>query len=225
MTYIETELKQLKSEIVAMWHQISGQMKKAMKALATVDKALANDILMTEKDVNRRELEIDNRCENIFALYNPVAIDLRLVLALLKINSNLERIGDVAASVARYVKRASDDSYLKLIEDTHALSMFEEAADLIEDVLTAFEKEDTKLAESIFRRDKALNAMNKNAKASIIAYIRKNPDSVEQCLDILSIIRKLERAGDQSKNIAHEILFFVEAKVSKHRPKDERNEG
>jgi phosphate transport system protein len=220
MTYIENELQQLKAEILTMWRLISDQMKKAMKSLASMDKATAVEILTNEKRVNAMEIEIDRRCENVFALYNPVAIDLRLVLALLKINSNLERIGDVAASVARFVKKSEQGELELLLEKTNALNMFEEASDLIEDVLIAFETENTQLAESIFRRDKALNELNKSAKAAIISYIKINPESVERCLNILTIIRKLERAGDQSKSIAHEIIFYVEAKVSKHSTKE-----
>jgi phosphate transport system protein len=223
MTYIELELQQLKADIVNMWHLISEQMKKAMQTLATMDRNLAGEILENEKIVNSREVEIDSRCENVFALYNPVAIDLRLVLALLKINSSLERIGDVAASVARFVRRSDDPMYELLIERTHALTMFEEATDLLEDVLLAFETENTILADSIFKRDKALNDLNKSAKNSIVSYIKSNPESVEQCLAILSIIRKLERAGDQSKSIAHEIIFYIEAKVSKH--SQDKNQG
>jgi phosphate transport system protein len=187
-----------------------------MKSMATMNKDIAAQIIETEKRVNAMELEIDERCENIFALYNPVAIDLRLVLALLKINSNLERIGDVAASVARFVSKSHTSVYEVLLEKTHALTMFEEASDLIEDVLVAFETENTQLAESIFTRDRALNELNKAAKAEIIAYIKNNPQAVEECLNVLSVIRKLERAGDQSKSIASEIIFYVEAKVSKH---------
>src|SRR3954471_15625435 len=127
MTYIEIELQQLKTEITGMWRLIAQQMKSAMKTLATMDAGLAAQILETEKKVNAMELDIDRRCENVFALYNPVAVDLRLVLALLKINANLERIGDVAASVGRFVKRAQGLDYHALIERTHALPMFEEA--------------------------------------------------------------------------------------------------
>jgi phosphate transport system protein len=220
MTYIEAELQQLKAQIVTMWQLISEQMKNAMTTLATMNKEQASRILELEKTVNDMEVEIDTRCENVFALYNPVAIDLRLVLALLKINSNLERIGDAAASVARFVKKSEDPVFELLIEKTHALSMFEEASDLIEDVLVAFETENTELANSIFKRDKALNELHKTAKAEIIKFIKANPGSVEECLGILSIIRKLERTGDQTKSIAHEIIFYVEAKVSKHKPQE-----
>jgi phosphate transport system protein len=221
MTLIEIELQQLKKEILNMWQLISKQLTKAITVLVELDLSIAEEILANEKRVNLMEVEIDRRCEDVFALYNPVAIDLRLVLALLKINSSLERIGDVAASVARYARKPQGAETPSLIKSTQALIMFEEANALVRDVMHAFEKEDTALAESIFHRDRALNEYFKNAKAVIIEYIKQNPQTVENCLNILSIIRKLERAGDQSKSIAHEIIFYIEAKVSKHQGKGE----
>lgn len=219
MSHIEVEMQQLKTEIVAMWKLVSVQMKTAMIALAKMDKQMAEEIMLSEKKVNSLELRIDRDCENIFALHNPVANDLRLVLALLRINSNLERIGDIAASVAKFIKKSDGYDYKILIEKTHALEMFEEASDLLDDVLSSFESENSQLAESIFRRDRTLNELNKSARAVIISQIKQDPESVEQCLSMLSIIRKLERAGDQSKSIAEEIIFFIEAKVLKHSPK------
>lgn len=221
MSHIEVEMQQLKAEIVAMWKLVSMQMKTAMVALAKMDKEMVGEIMLAEKKVNSLELKIDRDCENIFALHNPVANDLRLVLALLRINSNLERIGDIAASVAKFIKKSNGFDYKPLIEKTHALEMFEEASDLLDDVLNSFESENAQLAESIFRRDRTLNELNKNARAVIISHIKQDPESVEECLSMLSIIRKLERAGDQSKSIAEEIIFFIEAKVLKHAPKGE----
>ena len=181
-----------------------------------MDKQLATETLATEKQVNALELKIDRTCEGIFALYNPVAQDLRLVLAQLRINYNLEKIGDIAASVAKFVKKSFVYDYSSLIENTHALQMFEEANDLLTDVMTSFETEDAELAKNILKRDKALNQQNDQARAYIIDQIKKDPENVEEYLKMLSLIRKLERAGDQSKAIAKEIIFFVEAKIVKH---------
>ncbi|MEI6021328.1 MAG: phosphate signaling complex protein PhoU [Bacteroidota bacterium] len=221
MSHIEVEMQQLKAEIVEMWNLVSAQMKTAMVALAKMDKELAKEILNNEKKVNSLELKIDRECENIFALHNPVANDLRLVLALLRINANLERIGDIAASVAKFINKSDGFDYKNLVEETHALEMFEEACDLVEDVKASFETENTRLAESIFKRDRTLNELNKNARAIIIAHIKKDPENVESFLAFLAIIRKLERSGDQSKSIAEELIFFIEAKVLKHAPKAE----
>ncbi len=223
MSHIEVEMQQLKAEIVEMWNLVSAQMKTAMVALAKMDKGLAKEILNNEKKVNSLELKIDRDCENIFALHNPVANDLRLVLALLRINSNLERIGDIAASVAKFINKSDGFEYKGLVEETHALEMFEEACDLVDDVKASFETENTQLAESIFKRDRTLNELNKNARAIVIAHIKKDPENVESFLSFLAIIRKLERSGDQSKSIAEELIFFIEAKVLKHAPKAEGN--
>lgn len=216
MTHLEHEMQQLKAEILDMSQLVSQQMKDSLLALAKMDKQLAIETLATEKQVNAMELKIDRTCEGIFALYNPVAQDLRLVLAQLRINYNLEKIGDIAASVAKFVKKSFNYNYASLIEHTHALQMFEEANDLLIDVMTSFEKEDAELAKNILKRDKALNQQNDLARAYIIDQIKKDPENVEEYLKVLSLVRKLERAGDQSKAIAKEIIFFVEAKIVKH---------
>lgn len=219
MSHIEVEMQQLKAEIVEMWKLVSTQMRDAMVSLANLDKEKAKEILLVEKQVNLLELKIDRSCENIFALHNPVANDLRLVLALLRINYNLERIGDIAASVAKFIKKSDEFNYSTLIQNTHVLEMFEEACDLLNDVLSSFETENAELAHSIFKRDRTLNELNKNARALVINEIKQDAQHVEEYLSMLSIIRKLERAGDQSKSIAEEIIFFIDAKVLKHNQK------
>lgn len=216
MSMIEHEIQGLKLEIVDMWKLVSEQMRDSMITLLKMDKQLAGETVATEKQVNAMELKIDRSCESIFALHNPVANDLRLVLALLRINYNLEKIGDIAASIAKFVKKTQGYDYTPLIESTQVLQMFEEARDLLDDVRLAFEKEDVQLAINIFKRDKSLNELNRTARSVIINEIKKDPEHVEELLKMLSVIRKLERAGDQSKSIAEEIIFFIEAKIVKH---------
>src|SRR5476649_2205413 len=103
MTQIETEITALKKELVSMWMLVQSQLNKAKDAMTNFDKDLAREVLVKEKRVNSFELKIDRDCENIFALYCPVAIDLRFLLAALKINTNLERIGDIAEGIAKYI--------------------------------------------------------------------------------------------------------------------------
>src|SRR3982750_983496 len=107
MTQLENEISALKKELVNMWILVQSQLNKAREAMINFDKDLAREVLVKEKRVNSFELKIDRDCENIFALYCPVAIDLRFLLAALKINTNLERIGDIAAGVAKYVIESS----------------------------------------------------------------------------------------------------------------------
>ena len=153
MTHLEIEIKRLKDEILEMFEIISLQLTKTHIALTTMDKELAREVNYNEKRVNALELKIDKDCENIFALFNPVAIDLRFVLAALKINYNLERIGDIADGICRYVSEATTPFDKEVLEATRLNEMFKMAILMIEDVKTSFDNEDTKLARGIFKKD------------------------------------------------------------------------
>lgn len=216
MSQLEEELKHLKNDTIGMWKLCISQIRKIQEALITFDKDLAHEVVANEKRVNGSELKIDRDCENLFALFNPVAVDLRFVLAVLKINSNLERTGDIAEGIGKFIVHAQKPFDSKILELTQVIIMIEEASDMLQDVLKAFETEDTKLARSIFKRDELLNVINFNAHSIVANYIKQNPEDIEQGLYILSTIRKLERVGDHCKNIAEEIIFYVEAKVLKH---------
>ncbi|HEY8783969.1 MAG TPA: phosphate signaling complex protein PhoU [Mucilaginibacter sp.] len=216
MTPLENEINALKKELINMWILVQSQLNKAKEAMVQFDKDLAHEVLVREKRVNSFELKIDRDVENIFALYCPVAIDLRFLLAALKINTNLERIGDIAAGVAKYVVESSVNFDVATLKSTSLLRMYDEAVNILIDTRNAFEKEDTVLARSIFKRDDVLDAINLDAANAIGDVIRADPNSMPEALYMLSIFRKLERVGDQSKNIAEEIIFYVEAKILKH---------
>jgi phosphate transport system protein len=216
MTQLENEIGALKKELVNMWILVQSQLNKAREAMTNFDKDLAREVLVKEKRVNSFELKIDRDCENIFALYCPVAIDLRFLLAALKINTNLERIGDIAASVAKYVIESNTNFNGDALESTSIIRMYDEAIAILTDTRTAFENEDTALARSIFKRDEVLDVVNRNATNTIAEVIKGDTSMLTEALFMLSIIRKLERIGDQSKNIAEEIIFYVEAKILKH---------
>jgi phosphate transport system protein len=216
MTPLENEINALKKELISMWILVQSQLNKAKEAMVQFDKDLAREVLVKEKRVNSFELKIDRDCENIFALHCPVAVDLRFLLAALKINTNLERIGDIAAGIALYVVESAVNFDVKALESTSILRMYDEAVNILIDTRTAFEKEDTVLARSIFKRDDVLDAINMNAPEVIGDLIKADMNNMPEALYMLSIIRKLERVGDQSKNIAEEIIFYVEAKILKH---------
>lgn len=217
MTHLEIELGQLKTEVINMWDLVRSQLANARIAMFNFDKDLAREVMAKERRVNAEELKIDRDCENIFALFTPVAVDLRYVLAVLKINSNLERIGDIAEGTAKYVVNIKEPFDKELLAATHIAKMFDEAINVLEDSLSAFEKEDTVLARGIFKKDEFLNEVNQSANELIEAYLTTNPQNIDQALYIHSTIRKLERIGDHSKNISEEIIFYLEAKVLKHK--------
>jgi len=223
MSHLDIELQQLKQETIKMWTLVNVQLKKGHECLIKIDKDLAREVILSEKRVNAYELKLDRDCENIFALFNPVAIDLRFVLAVLKINNNLERTGDIVEGIAKFVLNVDHNFDTKLLEITRAVEMFSAANSMMENVLEAFDKEDTSIARKVFQQDELLDNINQKANSVIADYIRNNSENIEAALYLLSIIRKLERVGDQAKNMAEEIIFYIEAKVLKHRSKIEKS--
>jgi len=216
MTQLETELQLLKDEVKNMWELVRTQLVKAKASLQNFDKDLAREVKSKERRVNAFELKIDRDCEDIFALFTPVAIDLRFLLAVLKINSNLERTGDIAEGVAKHILITEKPFSVELLKATKIIEMYDESINMLDDTLTAFENEDTVLARSIFLKDEFLDNINVNANNMILEYLKEFPNELDMSLYALSIIRKLERVGDQTKNIAEEIIFYIEAKVLKH---------
>jgi phosphate transport system protein len=216
MTHLDIEIKRLKLEMIEMFEIILLQMRKSHASISTLDRELAREVNFNEKRVNALELRIDKDCENIFALFNPVAIDLRFVLASLKINYNLERIGDIADGICRYVTAANEPFDKELLTVTRINEMFDMAIAMLEDVRKAYELEDSKMARGIFQKDDLLDEINGAANTVVENYIREHPDKISHSLHIISTIRKLERTGDQIKNVAEEIIFYIEAKVLKH---------
>jgi phosphate transport system protein len=216
MTHLEEELQKLKEQMTEMSMLVTSQIEKSITAFLDKDEDLAREVSFYEKRVNAYELSIDKDCENIFALLNPFATDMRFVFATLKINTNLERIGDNAEGIANYVLMANESFDKKLLE----MCRFREMADTVKAMLTtvckAYSTEDTKLARTIFKKDDILDIINKDATDIIASYIKENVDNTHQALYLLTIIRKLERTGDHITNIAEEIIFYLEAKVLKH---------
>jgi phosphate transport system protein len=221
MTQLNFEIQLLKAEVKEMWLLIHMQLVKTKTAFLHLDKDMALEVISSEKRVNAYELNIDRKCENIFALFNPVAVDLRYVLAVLKINSNMERIGDNIESIAKFVVNVETSFDRNLLEISRIIEMFDGVLNMMDDVIHAFDKEDTYLARTLFKKDEKLDEINIQSNSIVAKHIIENKQLIEQGLYVLSTIRKLERIGDQSLNIAEEIIFYMEAKVLKHRIEDE----
>lgn len=216
MSHQNTELKRLKADIIEMWNLVINQMEKTKIAIETFDENLVNEIAANEKRVDAFELKLDMDCENILALFNPLANDLRFVLSVIKINYNLERIGDYAKDISGYVKWANAPFSPDLLQETHIISMFEVAIDMLKNTLASFESETNQQAISVFAKDEYLDQINREANKVVAGLIKKKSDNIEDTLQLLSFIRKLERVGDQTQNIAEEIIFYLEAKILKH---------
>jgi phosphate transport system protein len=217
MVHLNTELQILKSDLTEMWNLVINQMSKTSEAVEKINCDLVNEIKANEKRVDAFELKINMDCENILALFNPLANDLRFVLAVLKINYNLERIGDYAHNIA---KLTEDTTFSKnSLKETNIKEMFGVSIKMLKDALESFEQEDMHKLQKIFNKDEKLDKVNKNANILIADLIRKKPEDIQNLLNLLSIIRRLERVGDQTKNIGEEIIFYIDAKILRHSKK------
>jgi len=221
MRHIEQELSSLRQDLIDMWRLVISQVSNAGEAILLFDKDLATKVNMREKKVDAYELKIDGFCENIIALYQPVAVDLRFVLAVFKINSNLERIADFANGISHIlIDNPSVILDAEVISDTHLQNMIDQVNKMLAQGLEAFENEKSNFAAAIFSEDSQVDEINEKAVEIIASYIHKNPDRAYECLQLIGLFRKFERIGDHCANIAEEIFFYIDAKVLKHSPKN-----
>jgi len=223
MSHLDTELRLLNEDILEMMYLVKNQLEKGERALINFDEELAHEITANERRVDSLELKIDRDCENILALFNPVAVDLRFVLASFKINSDLERLGDHANSIAKYILDFGEPIDEKLIKKMKIDEMYDISIEMLNNIFSAFIAEDTEKARKVFSKDKKLNEINRNASAITAKLIKKDPDNIRLYLYLFSIIRKLERVGDLIKNTAEELVFYIEAKVLKHKKLKSQN--
>ena len=216
--FVENELVNIKTEVNDMWTLVYQQLDNAYKSLLNIDLDLADKVISREKRVNAFELKIDSDIEDFIALYNPVAIDLRFALAMLKINTNLERIGDYADSIARFLLRTELKPEDKtLFAELQLQDMFDTVLQMLSSTYDALQKHDITLAKTIFDKDETLDVLNKQAIDKLATYAVEHQDSIRLCLEVAGIFRKLERAGDHINNLAEETIFYIDAEVLKHR--------
>lgn len=218
MKVIEQEISSLKKSISEMWSLVHQQIYNAGEAMLTGDKELAYKVMSRERRVNAFELKIDSDCEDIIALYAPVAIDLRFVLAMYKINTNLERLGDFAVSIARFAGNHPDNEPFDpvMIKETRVEEMLKELLEMISLAKEAFDNENSEIASRIFMKDNLIDEINRNSAVIIAKHIEKHPESALSGLYMAGVIRKMERFGDHCTNIAEELIFYLDAKVMKH---------
>lgn len=219
MTHLEEEILLTKRETLKMFQLVIEQVENSYKALFTKDVALAMNIKDKEEQINRMELEIEKQIENVFALFNPVAIDLRFLMSVLRIIYNLERIGDSTKAIAKFIIKKKYILDEEIFNKINLNEIYELAFKSVLLAKESFEKEDVKLAYQLIEKNSDIEEWCDEAQIKIADFIRQNPDKTEYGLSILSLLRKIERMHDQSRNIAREIIFYLEAKILKHQGK------
>ncbi len=195
------------------------QLEKAKVAFREHDSDLAEEVINTENRVNALDLKIEEDCEKFLALYNPVAIDLRFIMAVRKINFDLERIADHAYSISKYVVDLDEPIAPHLFEKLQFEQMYTTISAMFDHITVAYEEKDVKVARKVFKKDKILDQINRESFAIIEEEIRKDPKYIRQSLILFSVVKKLERVGDLMKNVAEEVIFYIDAEVLKHKRK------
>ena len=195
------------------------QLDKTKKAIIDFDKAIAQEVIVNEASINAMELKIDSICENIVALYTPVAKDMRMVFAYYKINSHLERIGDYAKNISRDIIRLEKPYDADLLKELKIERMFAIANDMIYQNIAAITINDMDAAKSVFDMDEELDELNINGNKLVASFMAKHNEQIADLLNLSSTLRRLERVGDYNTNIAEELFFYNEAMVLKHKPK------
>jgi len=212
--HFSRELEKIKKLILSLGAMVEEQVRMATQAVETHDAELAKKIIKSDYAVDEMEVEIEEECLKVLALHQPVAVDLRFLIAVIKINNDLERIGDQAVNIAERVnliaKRGLSDFFFDYS------SMGEKVQDMLKSSLDALVNMDYDLAFSVVKRDDEVDLINKDAYDRIKQAMRDHPGKLGELINLLLISRHLERLADHATNIAEEVIYLIEGEIIRH---------
>lgn len=212
--YFETELDLLKQTLLRMAGKAEAMIHKSVQALVQRDMSLSEEIPHIEDDVNRLQLEIDDRAFKLLALRQPMAHDLRLIIAAMKISGDLERIADQAVNIQENTKILLQFPLLKPLIDIP--KMAEIATDMLRDSLDAFVESDAAKARMVVTRDDEVDGLKNQVFRELLTYMISDPRTIQVGLQLILVARHLERIADHATNIAEDVVYLVEAKDIRH---------
>ena len=212
--HFEEELQALKTRLLNMGALVEERVHQATFALIERRPDAIDRVIAGDGDVNDLQIEIDDRCLKLLALQQPMASDLRLITAAMKINADLERIGDQAVNIAENAQRILSHPPLKPLIDLPRMA--EIAQRMTRDSLDAFVRRDPELARNILARDDEVDQLKDQVFRVLLTYMMADPATIERALGLILISRNLERIADHATNIAEDVIFVVEAKDVRH---------
>ena len=211
----DIEIEKLKIKIIKMCSIVDEQVGFAIDSVLNADKNLIDSVIILEEKVNKFDIKIERICQKIFALNQPVAMDLRLIMSGLKINSNLERMGDLAVNIAR---NSNDlDNYTELMTRLNFDEISNIARDMIKQSFDSFINKDAVLAKSVISSDTKLDDIVRKNSLKLVEVMKEKKENIENALMLHSILQEIERLGDHAANIANEVYFILKAESLKHR--------
>jgi phosphate transport system protein len=214
-THFRRETEKLKSSLLSLSTVVEEHVWQAVRSVETRDTGMAQTVIESDIDVDSEEVEIEEECLKLLALYQPVAVDLRFIVAALKINNDLERIGDLAVNIAQRSLVLASHAPIQI--DFDLASMAESARQMLKKSLDSLVKMDTSLAREVCAADEEVDDMNRMMHDLVKQNIAKSPDRVHCLLQLLLVSRSLERIADLSTNIAEDVIYMVEGVIVRHR--------
>jgi phosphate transport system protein len=212
--HFQEELDQLKSRLLEMGGLAEERVRAAIEGLVRRNQSLIVEVLEGDGPVNQFHIEIDGRCVKLLALHQPMAVDLRVILSAVKINTDLERVGDLAINIAEAAMRYLGHAPVKELIDIPRMA--EIAHGMLREALDAFVRRDVGLAQRVLDADDALDALKTQVFRELLTYMLQDPHKIEPSLDLILVSRHLERIGDHATNIAEDVIFMVSAKDVRH---------
>ena len=212
--HFQEHLESLKTRLLEMGGLAEDRVRLAVRALVERDSAIVERVLVSDAAINQLHIEIDHRCFTLLALHQPMAVDLRAIVAAVKINTDLERVGDLAINIAEAVKRYMRHSPVKELIDIPRMADI--AQRMLRDALDAYVRRDVVLAQAVLDEDDALDALKTQVFRELLTYMLQDPSTIEPSLDLILISRHLERIGDHATNVAEDVIFMVSARDVRH---------
>ncbi|MDQ6893240.1 MAG: phosphate signaling complex protein PhoU [Acidobacteriota bacterium] len=208
------QLEELRRNIILMGGEVERQIHRAIEALIEVDPEKARAVIAADRDIDRMEMKVEDLAVQLLALQQPVAVDLRFLIAALKINNDLERIGDHAVNIAEGAERLSTQKPFKPFIDIPYMA--EVAETMLKQSLDAFVNRDAALAKQVLKKDDILDEKNVSIIRELLTYMAEYPTLITYCIELISISKNLERVGDLATNICEDTIFIAEARWVKH---------
>ncbi len=212
--HFQDELEQLKARLLEMGGIAEEQVRLSIKGLVDRDHEVIDRVLVGDQPLNALHIEIDNRCFTLLALYQPMAVDLRAIVAAVKINTDLERVGDLAINIAEAARLYVAHPPVKKLIDIPRMATI--AQSMLRDALDAFVRRDVVLAQAVLNEDDTLDALKTQIFRELLTYMLQDVTTIEPALDLILVSRHLERIGDHATNIAEDVIFMVLAKDVRH---------
>jgi phosphate transport system protein len=212
--HFQEELEQLKTRLLEMGGLAEDRVRSSVQGLVERDAALIDRVIGGDAPINNLHIEIDSRCFRLLALHQPMAVDLRAIVSAVKINTDLERVGDLAINIAEAGRRYMRHPPVKELIDIPRMADI--AQEMLRDALDAYVRRDIELAHRVLNEDDALDSLKTQVFRELLTYMLQDTTKIEPSLDLILISRHLERIGDHATNVAEDVIFMVSAKDVRH---------